>query len=96
MIKNQWRGLDKIKAGETPADFERRKKQFEKYDRTAKDVIDLLTQEGNEFYLTHKYDKRGRMYTDSYYLNPQGNDYKKCMLNSADSCDIELPPELNF
>ena len=85
MIKNQWRGLDKIKAGETPADFERRKKQFEKYDRTAKDVIDLLTQEGNEFYLTHKYDKRGRTYCQGHHITYQGTPWNKAVIQFANT-----------
>ena len=52
-------------------------KQFEKYDRTAKDVIDLLIQEGNEFYLTHRYDKRGRTYSQGYQIQGVRHD-KSC------------------
>lgn len=83
MIKNQWRGLDKARPGETAVEFERRKKQFEKYDRTAKDVIDLLTQEGNEFYLTHKYDKRGRTYCQGHHVTYQGTPWNKAVIQFA-------------
>ena len=71
-------------------------RNFARYRYNSLFTIKLCLLNGNNFSLNHKYDKRGRMYTDSYYLNPQGNDYKKCTLNAADSCDIKLPPELNF
>src|SRR5690606_38220392 len=53
-IENSWRNLDKPKNGEDRKDFERRKRAFEKYDRTARDVMAHLEIAGSEFYLTHK------------------------------------------
>lgn len=84
MIKNQWRNLDKPKEGETKADFDKRVKAFEKYDRTAKEVIELLTAYGNEFYLTHKYDKRGRTYCQGYHVNYQGAPWNKAVIELAE------------
>ena len=81
MVKNTWRNLDKPKEGETKADFERRKRAFEKYDRTAKDVIDMLPE---EFYLTHKYDKRGRFYCQGYHVTYQGAAWNKAVIELAD------------
>lgn len=89
MIKNSWRNLDHPKQGESKLDFERRKKAFEKYDRTANDVIKLLTKEGNKFYLTHKYDKRGRVYCQGYHINYQGNPWNKAVLELADKEKME-------
>lgn len=89
MVKNQWRNLDKPKAGETKDDFEKRKRAFEKYQRTAHDVIDLLIQEGNEFYLTHRYDKRGRIYCQGYHVNYQGAAWNKACIELADKEMIE-------
>ena len=83
MVKNKWRNLDKAKPGESKSEFQRRQKAFEKYDRTAKDVINLLIQEGNEFYLTHKYDKRGRIYAQGYHVNYQGAPWNKAVINFA-------------
>ena len=80
MIKNQWKGLDKMKDGDTKEDFEKRKKAFAKYDKTAKEVIGLLTQEGNEFYLTHRYDKRGRTYAAGHHVNYQSNAWCKAVV----------------
>lgn len=36
---------------------------------------------GNEFYLTHKVDKRGRIYSQGYHINTQGTSFKKAMIN---------------
>lgn len=84
MIKNSWRNLDKPKEGETYEEYQQRKRAFEKYDQTAREVIDLLVQEGNEFYLTHSYDKRGRVYCNGYHVNYQGNPWNKAVIEFAD------------
>jgi hypothetical protein len=89
MIKNTWRNLDKPKQGESQYDFQRRVRAFEKYDRTAHDVIGLLIQEGNMFYLTHKYDKRGRIYCQGYHVNYQGTAWNKAVVEFADKEIVE-------
>ena len=75
--------------GLSKEDFAKRKRAFEKYDRTAKDVIDLLVKEGNEFYLTHKYDKRGRIYCQGYHVTYQGAPWNKACIEFADQEIIE-------
>lgn len=40
----------------------------------------LLQSQGNKFYFNHKVDKRGRIYSQGYHLNPQGTAFKKAML----------------
>jgi len=77
MIHNKWKNLDKAKEGETFDDFQQRKRAFAKYDRTARDVINTLTEHGNEFYLTHKYDKRGRTYCMGYHVSYQSASWNK-------------------
>lgn len=84
MVRNRWRNLDRPKEGETKADFERRKKAFEKYDRTAQDVIAALSVYSDDFYLTHKYDKRGRVYCQGYHINYQGAPWNKATIEFAD------------
>jgi hypothetical protein len=84
MIKNRWRNLDRPKAGETNEDFAKRKKAFEKYDRTSKAVIDQILAHGNEFWLTHRYDKRGRVYCQGYHINYQGAPWNKAVVELAD------------
>lgn len=89
MVKNKWRNLDKPKEGETKDDYERRRRAFEKYDRTAKDVIALLEQQGDDFYLTHKYDKRGRTYCQGYHVTYQGAPWNKAVIEFANKEYIE-------
>lgn len=84
MIKNEWRNLDKPKDGESSADFERRVRAFNKYDTTAKDVIDVLIEHGNEFYFTHKYDKRGRTYCQGHHVHYQGTPWNKAVVEFVD------------
>lgn len=80
MIHNEWKNLDKCKPGEDRREWQKRVKAFEKYDRTARDVMAHLEIAGNEFYLTHKYDKRGRVYCQGYHVNYQGNAWNKAVV----------------
>lgn len=84
MVANKWRNLDKPKEGETKADFDKRRKAFEKYDRTARHVIHEVMSRSSEFYLTHKYDKRGRVYCQGYHINYQGAPWNKAVIQLAD------------
>lgn len=84
MIQNSWRNLDKPKPGEPLNEFKKRVKAFEKYDRTSREVMALLLSEGNELYLTHKYDKRGRVYCQGYHVNYQGAPWNKAVIELAD------------
>ncbi len=85
MIQNSWRNLDKPKEGETKEDFEKRKKAFDKYDRTAKAVMAEINRIGDHFHLTHKYDKRGRVYSQGYHVNYQGAAWNKAVIQLADA-----------
>lgn len=84
MIKNQWRDLDKPKAGEEPKKYLDRVKAFEKYDRTAQDVMDLMYVAVDRFFVTNRYDARGRCYAQGYHINPQGNAWNKAVIEFAD------------
>lgn len=82
-IQNEWRNLDKQKPDETFQEYRKRVKAFEKYDSVAKDILDLLVKEGNEIYLTHRYDKRGRTYCMGYHVNYQGTAWNKAVIEFA-------------
>lgn len=84
MVRNEWANLDKPKDGETFEDYKKRQKAFEKYDRTSRDILESLFTLGNEFYLTHKYDKRGRTYSQGYHCNYQGNDWNKAVIEFSE------------
>jgi hypothetical protein len=77
MVKNQWRNLDKPKQDETKQDFAKRIKAFEKYDRTAHDVMAMLPE---KFNLSHRPDKRGRTYSQGYHVNYQGSAWNKAVI----------------
>lgn len=83
-VKDSRPNMDKPKEGETRQDYEKRVKAFEKYSRTAKEVMELVTKEGNNFSLAHKYDKRGRTYACGYHINFQGTSYNKAVIEFAD------------
>lgn len=51
--------------------------------RESQVVFDELLDSDNEFYLTWKYDKRGRAYSQGYHVNIQGTEYRKAMINLA-------------
>lgn len=89
-VKNKWRNLDKPKPDEEIEEYRKRVKAFEKYDRTAHDVMDHLgiAAEG-EFYLTHKVDKRGRTYCQGYVVNYQGTAWNKAVIEFANQEVVE-------
>ena len=83
-VKNKWKNLDKPKPDEELDEYKKRVKAFDKYTRTAHDVIDHLGLAGEgEFYLTHKYDKRGRTYSQGYHVNYQGAPWNKSVIEFA-------------
>ena len=43
----------------------------------------LMESQGNRFHLTHKVDKRGRMYSQGYHITTQGTPFKKASLEFA-------------
>lgn len=56
---------------------------FKRMQESSREVYGLLLEEGNEFYLTHKVDERGRGYAQGYHLNYQSSQYKKALVNLA-------------
>lgn len=89
MVANTWRNLDKPKEGESRQEYHRRLKAFEKYDTVSRAVIGEMLSLGNEFYLTHKYDKRGRTYCQGYHISYMGNQWNKSVIRLA---DMEVVP----
>lgn len=55
----------------------------------------LMMEHGNRFYLTHKVDKRGRIYDSGYHISTQSNAFKKAMIELADEEIVTGVPE-NF
>lgn len=72
--------LPQRKTGEGFEDFARRKKQAKTFYETSIRVMEMVMSLGNQFWLTHKYDRRGRSYAVGYHINSQGTDYNKAVL----------------
>ena len=72
--------LPKRKIGEDFIDFQKRQKQAQVFYENSMQVMQGLLTLGNVFWLTHKYDRRGRTYAVGYHVNSQGTDYNKAVL----------------
>ena len=84
-VQNQWKNLDKPKPSEAFEDYRKRVKAFAKYDKSSREVIDALFTAGDRFWLTHKYDKRGRTYCQGYHVSYQAADWNKACIQFADA-----------
>lgn len=82
-MRNSWKNIEKQKPDETFEEYQKRLKAFEKYEKDSFLVIALMLEMGNKFYLTHRYDKRGRTYAQGYHVQYQGNDWQKACVELA-------------
>ena len=57
--------------------------QWNKFKEQSYMMYSLLASQGNQFYLTHKVDKRGRIYCHGYRISTQGTSFKKASLEFA-------------
>ena len=57
--------------------------QWNKFKEQSYMMYSLLASQGNQFYLNHKVDKRGRIYCHGYHLSTQGTSFKKASLEFA-------------
>lgn len=90
-VANKVANLSAAKEGESFEDFQKRVTAWEKFAKHTGWVHDLLETQATEgFYLTHKYDKRGRTYCQGYYVNYQGHDFNKAVVEFANKETIEL------
>lgn len=69
-----------------------KKEQWMQFKKQSYRFYDLIHSQGNEFYLTHKVDKRGRIYAQGYHINTQGAAFKKAMVELADEELVEGVP----
>ena len=76
LSKNQWRSLvGGKKPDESIEHWKEKLTQFENYDRAARQLVAQFADK--EFFLTNKYDKRGRIYDQGYFIHSQGTDWNK-------------------
>lgn len=74
------------------ADTQEKAEQWDAFKRQSYEFYLLIAQYGNRFYLTHKVDKRGRIYAQGYHLTTQGTAFKKAMVELAKQEVVEGVP----
>jgi len=57
------------------------------------DTYTLLVKQGNRFWLTHKVDKRGRLYAVGYHVTTQGSPFKKAIVEFANKEIVQGVPK---
>ena len=57
--------------------------QWKEFKRQSYEFYTLIAKSGNTFWLTHKVDKRGRIYAQGFHISTQGNPFKKASIELA-------------
>lgn len=63
-----------------------------KHKQQSYELYSLLAKQGNRFWLTHKVDKRGRLYAQGYHVTTQGSSFKKAAIELANEERVEGVP----
>lgn len=63
--------------------------QWNKFKQQSHHFYELMVEQGNKFYLTNKYDKRGRIYAQGYQITTMGTSYKKASVELANEEIVE-------
>lgn len=85
-----WEGMEKPKNIFKLHSYNQKKKNFDKFKKDARTLITMMVSLGNKFYLTHKTDKRGRIYCQGYHFSYQGSDWNKAFIEFDNQEIIEL------
>lgn len=70
-------------------DTKEKVEQWTRFKANSYEFYYLMVTQGNRFYLTHKVDKRGRIYSCGYHINTQGTAFKKACLELANKEVVE-------
>lgn len=85
-----WNNMKKPDSIYKLREYEKKIEAYNKYRVDSTTTANMLLSLGNEFYLTHKYDKRGRTYCQGYHIDTQGSDWNKAFVELADKEIVEL------
>lgn len=80
-----------ISDGEAEERLQAFKDNWITFKRQSYNFYHLMATQGNEFYLTHKVDKRGRIYSQGYHINTQGTAFKKACIDFYNKEIIDIP-----
>ena len=78
--ENTFRNMKTRKPGETYVKFQKRIKQFHKFNSDSRMLIGEMLEVSDKFHLTHGVDKRGRLYCRGYHVNYQGHEWAKAII----------------
>lgn len=70
---------------------EMQKENWKRFKSKSYEMYSLIARCGNTFHLTHKTDKRGRIYSQGYHLNTQGTSFKKACIEFAQEELVDVP-----
>lgn len=74
-------------------DTQEKADQWMNFKKTSYEMYKLMVKQGNKFHLTHRVDKRGRIYAQGYHITTQGTSFKKAMIDLAKQETVEVPDE---
>ncbi len=77
----------------TPAGLRTAVENFDLYKKMTYRTMSMIAQTQNEFYLTHRVDKRGRLYSCGFHINSQGTAYNKACIEFCEEEFIDVPNE---
>ena len=86
-----WERGEDISDHEAMDRVEQQKENWKNFKQQSYEFYSLIAKCGNTFHLTHKVDKRGRIYSQGYHLNTQGTSFKKAMIEFAEQEIVEVP-----
>ena len=85
--------LCKVEEGPTfELDTQDKVDQWTRFKKQSYVFYSLMAQQGNRLYFNNKVDKRGRVYSCGYHINPQGAAFKKAQLELATEELVEGVP----
>ena len=86
-----WERGEDISDHEAMDRVEQQKENWKNFKQQSYEFYALIAKCGNTFHLTHKVDKRGRIYSQGFHLNTQGTAFKKAMIEFAQEELVEVP-----
>lgn len=75
-----------------PLDTPMKAQQWMQFKTESYERYKLIANQGNRFYLTNKYDMRGRLYAQGYHISHMGASFKKAMVEFADKEMVDGVP----
>lgn len=73
--------------------LQRALENWDHFKKTSYEMYTLIVKQGNEFHLTHRVDKRGRIYAQGYHISTMGTSFKKAMIDLVEQEKVDVPDE---